>query len=66
MAQYKVLETSYIHDRLVKPGDIVEWEPKKHGTPGPNLEPVKKDRPVATAKVEADADPANTGTEGEL
>lgn len=47
MAQYKVLERSFIGNMLVDEGAIVEYD----GEPGPNLEPVK-----AKAKGKADAE----------
>jgi len=40
MGTFRVRETSYINDRVVEEGDIVEIEDKIL-TPGPNLEPVK-------------------------
>ncbi|WKJ88761.1 hypothetical protein QZJ86_12085 [Methylomonas montana] len=60
--KYRVLETSYIHDRLVQPGDEVDWDEKVHGTAGPNLEPVnpKKKRPAAV-KTEEPSKPEEPG-----
>lgn len=40
MARYEVLELSYIGDRLVRPGTVVEYD----GLPGGNLRPL--DPPV--------------------
>jgi hypothetical protein len=40
MGTFRVRETSYINDRVVEEGDIVEIEDKIL-TPGSNLEPVK-------------------------
>lgn len=42
MAQYKVLELSFIGSRLVKPGEVVELNFENGGYPGPNLEPLEK------------------------
>ena len=46
MALYRVLETSYINEQIVEPGQIVEYG----GNAGPNLEPLEKgerpDQPV--------------------
>lgn len=50
MAQYKVLEKSFIGNRLVEAGEVIEFD----GEAGPNLEPVK---PAKGKKVE---DPAET------
>jgi len=40
MGTFRVLETSYINDRVVEAGDIVEIDDKTC-KPGANLEPVK-------------------------
>jgi hypothetical protein len=37
MAKYKVLTKSFINDRIVEEGDVVDYD----GVAGPNLEPVK-------------------------
>lgn len=46
MARYRVLEKSYINDRLVETGEEVEYE----GLPGHNLEPLDKAAKAAAAK----------------
>lgn len=51
MAQYKVLEKSFIGNRLVDAGEVVEFD----GEAGPNLEAVK---PAKGKKAEAPADTA--------
>lgn len=38
MAQYKVLERSWINNRLVEPGEVIEYA----GRAGSNLEPLDK------------------------
>lgn len=40
MAQYKVLQKSFINNNIVEEGDIVEYD----GKPGTNLEPMKSKR----------------------
>jgi hypothetical protein len=42
MAQYRVVETSFIDNKLCAEGTIVEYDPGKDGKVGDNLEPVKK------------------------
>lgn len=42
MAKYKVLELSYIGNRLVQPGEVVELTFENGGQPGDNLEPLEK------------------------
>ncbi len=37
MARFKVLETSYIGERIVEPGEVVDIDPAAI-RPGPNLE----------------------------
>lgn len=54
MARYKVLATSYINNKLVHPGDVVEYK----GKAGSNLELVKE-------KKEAPADPPQGGDAGD-
>ena len=50
MAQYKVLEKSFINNSIAEEGDIVEYD----GTPGTNLEPLKTKRsPQSDASDEA-------------
>ena len=44
MAQYKVLEKSFINNSIAEEGDIVEYD----GTPGTNLEPLKTKRSPKT------------------
>lgn len=46
MARYRVLERSFIDNRLVEPGEEVEYE----GLPGHNLEPLDKAAKAAAAK----------------
>lgn len=45
MAKYEVLELSYINDRLVQAGEVVEYD----GTPGTKLKPVEA-KPAPAAK----------------
>jgi hypothetical protein len=40
MAQYKVLQKSFINNNIVEEGEIVEYD----GKPGTNLEPMKSKR----------------------
>jgi hypothetical protein len=40
MARYRVLEKSYINDRLVEEGEIIEYELPAGGMAGSNLEPI--------------------------
>jgi hypothetical protein len=50
MAKYEVLETSFIDNRLVEAGTVVEIndDPKKGGMkPGSNMKPVKGSAPAA-------------------
>lgn len=42
MPQYKVLQKSYINNRIVEEGEIVEYD----GKPGTNLELIKQKRGV--------------------
>lgn len=42
MAQYRVVEQSFIDNKLCAEGSIVEYDPGKDGEVGPNLELVKK------------------------
>lgn len=49
MAQYKVLQKSFINGSIVEEGAIVEFD----GTPHENLEPVKKAKKGAGAPDEA-------------
>jgi hypothetical protein len=59
MAEYIVLETSFINNSLVEPGARVEYD----GKPGKNLQPVKKAKGKAA---EAEAPPAEAeAAEGE-
>lgn len=46
MARYRVLERSYINDRLVEAGEEVEFD----GLPAHNLEPLDKAAKAAAAK----------------
>jgi hypothetical protein len=52
MAKFRVLEKSFINNRIVEPGDVVEYD----GKHGKNLEPIKKGRGEA-----AEAAPAAEG-----
>lgn len=58
MATFRVLETSYINDRVVEKGDIVEIDDKLL-EPGSNLERVEpgteRSRPLRPA-IEADSE----------
>jgi hypothetical protein len=40
MARYRVLEKSYIGDRLVEEGEIIEYELPAGSMAGSNLEPI--------------------------
>lgn len=40
MAQYKVLQKSFINNNIVEEGEIIEYD----GKPGTNLEPMKSRR----------------------
>lgn len=51
MAQYKVLEKSFIGNRLVDAGEVIEFD----GEAGPNLEAIKQ---AKGKKVEAPAENA--------
>ena len=42
MAKYEVLELSYIGDRLVQPGTVVDYD----GAPGRNLRPLDAPAPA--------------------
>jgi hypothetical protein len=59
MARFRVVEKSFIGNRIVDAGAVVEVEFKDGGAPGPNLEaldaPAKKSKKGAAA-----ADPATT------
>jgi len=48
MAKFRVRETSYINERLVEPGEVVEVDTSVM-TPGPNLEPVAEEPPAPRA-----------------
>ena len=51
MARYKVLVDSVIGSGLVKAGEIIEYDGKSEGEPGPNLELVKESaKPAKTVK----------------
>lgn len=56
MAQYEVLEKSFINNRIVEAGEVVEYD----GEPGPNLKAFKKGK-----KVEAPADQAEVVDTGD-
>ncbi len=59
MAKYEVLETSFIDNRLVEAGTIVEIndDPKKGGMkPGTNVKPAKGVAPAAPAAGGNDGD----------
>ncbi len=56
MAQYRVKETSFINNKLVQAGDIVEYD----GKPGKNLEPIKSGK---GKKAEAEAETEGTQPE---
>lgn len=51
MAQYKVLVTSYINNRLCQPGEVIEFT----GKPGSNLQKVEKKAAKAEKPAEAPA-----------
>ena len=42
MAKFRVVQTSYINERLVEPGEVVEVDTSVM-KPGPNLEPVAEE-----------------------
>jgi hypothetical protein len=52
MAQYRVLQTSFINNALVQEGEVVEFD----GEPGSNLEPLKKSKKGASAPVDGGSD----------
>lgn len=54
MAQYRVLEKSYIVDRICEEGEVVEYG----GVPGSNLEPVDADAKKAVEAAAKSAKPA--------
>lgn len=60
MAEYIVLEKSFINNTLVEPGEKVEYE----GKAGKNLQPVKARRGKADA-AEAEAPAEAPAAEGE-
>ena len=47
MAKYEVQAVSFIGDRLVQPGETIDYD----GEPGPNLKPVDKAAAKAAASV---------------
>lgn len=51
MPKYKVLQKSFIGNRIVEEGEIVDYD----GEPSENLEPVDKAAKKAAASVDADA-----------
>lgn len=63
MAQYKVLEKSFIGNSLVEAGAIVEYD----GEPGPNLEAVggKKGKGKAAPVEDAGADEPDANASGD-
>jgi hypothetical protein len=69
MAKYRVLERSFIANRLLEPGAVVEHDFSDGGTHGPNLEPigdviVKKGRKAKDAPPATDpADDSQTGAD---
>lgn len=48
MAKFRVVQTSYINERLAEPGEVVEVDTSVM-QPGPNLEPVKEAPPAPRA-----------------
>lgn len=50
MAKYKVLEPSFISNRIVQPGEVVDIEFADGGVAGPNLEAVDPVAQAAPAK----------------
>ena len=52
MPQYRVKETSFINNKLVQEGDVVEYD----GRPGKNLELIKGKAPKAPKADEPAAD----------
>lgn len=53
MPKFRVLETSFIGDKLVHPGDVVDFD----GKYGSNLEPLE---PIKKAKAPKAEEPAQT------
>jgi hypothetical protein len=60
MAQVRVLQKSYIGNRIVEEGEIIEYD----GELSENLEPVKKGKKAAESPA-ADASGADQGGAGE-
>lgn len=58
MAQYRVLQKSFINNAIVEEGEIVEYD----GKPSDNLELIK---PVKTSKKAPEGGPADTVEGGE-
>jgi hypothetical protein len=57
MAQYRVLQKSFINNALREEGEIVEYD----GDPSDNLELVKKSKKGAGAPVDSDQKEEQTG-----
>lgn len=53
MPQYRVLQKSFVNNRIVEEGEVVDYD----GDPGPNLESVKKGKKAEPAA----ADQAGAG-----
>lgn len=60
MAQYRVLQKSFVNNSLVEEGEIVEFD----GEPGTNLEPLKKSKKGAGAPVDSGSDEQPQEQEG--
>jgi hypothetical protein len=65
MAHYRVIERSYIGNRIVEPGEIVEVEFGEGGAPGPNLEAVD-DAPGPKVRVKAKTKAGDSPDGGDL
>lgn len=64
MPNYEVLTESYINDRLVNPGDIVEYK----GKAGSNLKLIKQQKatkPDTTGGIDPDAPTNDLGDSGD-
>lgn len=63
MAKYEVVERSFIGNRIVEPGAIVEVEFKDGGVPGPNLKAIttKKFKPAPAAPTQESGDGEKSG-----
>ncbi|WP_347989912.1 hypothetical protein [Methylomonas sp. AM2-LC] len=59
MAKYRVLVDSVIGSGLVKAGEIIEYDGKSEGKPGPNLELIKESKQAAVKTLGAEGEIEN-------